>query len=115
MNAVAQQVSPAAVADPFALEQTVETSAATPSKPREPHTLASVNAAQELDPFGEPSLLESHDVPLAEATAVASVRAHHWSSLGSEIAFVIGLAVGLSTGLLVWLRSRLRKVQVPNV
>jgi hypothetical protein len=115
VNAVAQQVSPAAVADPFALEQSVETSAAGPIKPREAHTLASVNVSQELDPFGEPSLLASHQVPLAEATAVAPIPAQQWRSVGSEIAFIIGLAVGLSAGLLVWLRSRLRKAHVSNV
>jgi hypothetical protein len=115
VNAVAQQVSPAAVADPFALEQAVETSATSPSKPPEPHALASVSAAQEVDPFGQPSLLDSHETPSAESTAMAPIQAHRWPTAGSEIAFIIGLTVGLSAGLLVWLRSRLRKADVPNV
>ncbi len=115
VNAVAQQVSPAAVADPFALEQAVETSAASPSKSPEPHALAGVSAAQEVDPFGQPSLLDSHETPSAESTAIAPIPTHRWPSAGSEIAFIIGLTVGLSAGLLVWLRSRLRKAHVPTV
>jgi hypothetical protein len=114
VNAVAQQVSPPAGADPFALEQ-AEASAVESSKSPKPHALASVNVAQEMDPFGEPSLLGANQTLSAESTAVAPIATHAWPAIRSEIAFVIGLAVGLSTALVVWLRSRLRKVEVPNV
>jgi hypothetical protein len=114
VNAVAQQVSPATVADPFALEQTDETGAAQPAKSRQPHALASVNAAQELDPFGEPSPLAASQAPSAESTAVAPLPAHVWLGIQSQMGFIIGLTVGLSAGLLVWLRSRLRKAHVTN-
>jgi hypothetical protein len=114
VNAVAQQVSPAAGADPFALEQAAEANVVDPSKSQKPHTLASANLAQELDPFGEPSLLGSSQAPSAESTSVAPIQAHARPPLRSEIAFVVGLAIGLSAGLVVWLRSRLRKAHVSN-
>ncbi len=114
VNAVAQQVSPAPVADPFALEQAAEANVADPSQSPKPHALASANLSQELDPFGEPSLLGSNQAPTAESTAVAPIQAHAWPALRSELAFIIGLAVGLSAGLVVWLRSRLRKAHVHN-
>lgn len=114
VNAVAQQVTPAPAADPFALEQAGEQNVAEPSPSPKPHTLASVNVAQELDPFGEPSLLAPKESVSPVSVVAAPVPSHAWPVGRAGIAFVIGLTVGLSAGLLVWLRSRLRKVRVPN-
>jgi hypothetical protein len=113
VNAVAQQDGPPPAADPFALEQTVDTSAADSIHVKAARSTAKSEAPQAFDPFDASGAATSSEVLVADSSAAPSVAHYTWR-VRSETWFVIGLAAGLIGSLIVWLRSRPKTNQTVN-
>jgi hypothetical protein len=113
VNAVAQQDGPPPAADPFALEQTVDTSAADSIHVKAARSTAKSEAPQAFDPFDAPGAATSSQVLVADSSAAPTVGHFAWR-IRSESCFAMGLAAGLIGSLIVWLRSRPKNNQTVN-
>jgi hypothetical protein len=105
VNAIAQQDSPSPAADPFALEQTVDTSVADQIHVKTAHASARADAPQAFDPFDAPNTLSSSEVSVADSSVTPTIG-HFAGRFHSETWFAFGLAAGLIASLIMWLRSR---------
>jgi hypothetical protein len=114
VNAVAHRIGKGSVVDPFALEQTVDTSIVDPisigdgkTQPLDAHGPRPLSAEQtdDMSPFAE---LMAVDTAAALGHAREETRTHR------EAWFGVGIGVGLAASLALWLRSRPKRERLLN-
>jgi hypothetical protein len=113
VNAVAHRIGHGPVADPFALEQTVDNSAVDPISIGEAHAPSSAEAPR---PFhSDDANVESASSELLAADSTAAGQPSHGGTrFHAETWFAIGLGVGVAATLAMWLRSRPRREHALN-
>jgi hypothetical protein len=128
VNAVAHQIGHAPVADPFVLEQTVDSSAADSSTvdsgtvdsgTLDPVDIAATRSPQRADTPrafhpDEASVDTGSTGFVAEAATIAPNPPHEETPTHAETWFAIGIGVGLAASLAVWLRLRPKNEHVLN-
>jgi hypothetical protein len=114
VNAVAHRIGKASVADPFALEQAVDTSAVDPisigdGRTQPPNTQGPrpFSAEQTGDGSASAELM-------AVDTTVAPDPPREETRINRETWFGVGIGVGLAASLALWLRSRPKNERVLN-
>ena len=118
VNAIAHQIGHGPVADPFVLEQTVDSSAAD-SGTLDPVDIAATRSPQRADTPrafhpDEASVDTGSTEFVAEAATIAPNPPHEETPTHPETWFAIGIGVGLAASLAVWLRLRPKNEHVLN-
>ncbi len=113
VNAVAHQIGQVPVADPFALEQTVDSSATDPMSVGEAQAPLKSDAPR---PFhAEEASANSASTELLAATpSLAPQGPHEGTRIHPDMWFAIGIGVGLAASLALWVRMRPKREHVLN-
>ena len=114
VNAVAQQVGHLPAADPFALEQTVESSPVDPTGNGESHLPPPSDTPGPFHADDAFVVAAPAGLPAADTAVAPEPPREHWPRVRPETWFAIGMGAGLAASFALWLRSRPRKDHVLN-
>jgi hypothetical protein len=113
VNAVAHRIGQVPTVDPFALEQTVDSSAVDPISVGEAHSPLKADAPRRFDP-DEASVNPVSTELLAAAPTLVPAGSHEGTRIHPDKWFALGIGVGLAASLALWLRLRPKSEHVLN-